>query len=102
MSANMPAPVAADPAALFPKRNLWQLFGWGLVLAMLAASWNGADMRPADLFRDAGNMAEYAAGFFPPNFRDWRIYVNEMLITLQIAVWGTALAVLFAIPFGLL
>ena len=91
-----------DAAAAFPKRNGWQLAGWGLVLGVLAASWQGADMRPGDLVRDAGNMAEYASSFFPPNFREWRIYVNEMLITLQIAVWGTALAVLFAIPFGLL
>jgi phosphonate transport system permease protein len=102
MSTPVPSVAAADPAALFPRRNLWTLFGWGLVLAVLAASWKGADMRPGDLFRDSGNMAEYAASFFPPNFRDWRIYANEMLITLQIAVWGTALAVLFAIPCGLL
>ena len=84
------------------KRNLGYLLGWGIVLAILAASWKGADMRPAELFRDAGNMGTYAAGFFPPNFRDWRIYVSEMLVTLQIAIWGTALAVVLAIPCGLL
>jgi len=83
-------------------RSLWYLFGWGIVLAVLASSWKGADMRPAELFRDAGNMGTYAAGFFPPNFRDWRIYVSEMVVTLQIALWGTALAVVLAIPFGLL
>lgn len=99
MTAQAQAPA---PAAVFPKRNLWTLLGWGVVLAVLAASWKGADMRPAELLRDSGNMAQYAASFFPPNFTDWRIYANEMLITLQIAVWGTALAVLFAIPFGLL
>ena len=89
-------------AARFPKHNIWQLAAWGFILALLAASWKGADMRPVDLFKDAGNMAEYASSFFPPNFREWRLYVNEMLVTLQIAVWGTALAVVLAIPCGLL
>ncbi len=82
--------------------RLASLFGWGVVLAVLAASWKGADMRPLDLMRDSGNMGTYAASFFPPKFTDWRVYLDEMLVTLQIAVWGTALAVLCAIPFGLL
>jgi phosphonate transport system permease protein len=30
------------------------------------------------------------------------MYVDEMLVTLQIAIWGTALAVITAIPMGLL
>lgn len=75
---------------------------WGVLLALLAGSWEGADMRPGALFADAGNMATYAAGFFPPNFHDWRIYAHEMVVTLQIALWGTVLAVICAIPFGLL
>jgi phosphonate transport system permease protein len=91
-----------DPSGGLPKRSLWQLAGWGLLLAVLAGSWKGADMRPIDLFRDSGNMAIYASSFFPPNFRDWQIYLAEMVITLQIAVWGTVLAVVFAIPCGLL
>jgi phosphonate transport system permease protein len=85
-----------------PGPGLGQLLLWGGALAVLAASWKGADMRPFDLFRDAGNMATYASGFFPPNFREWRVYLQEMLVTLEIALWGTALAVVCAIPFGLL
>ena len=92
---------AAAPIEL-PRRNMAALLGWGAVLALLALTWKGADMRPFDLARDSGNMAKYAADFFPPNFANWRLYVEEMLVTLQIAVWGTALAVACAVPFGLL
>lgn len=77
-------------------------FGWALLLALLAGAWKGADMRPWALVADARNMGEYAASFFPPDFRDWRLYLQEMLVTLKIALWGTALAVVCAVPLGLL
>lgn len=82
--------------------SLASLVLWGGLLAVLAGSWRGADMRPAALLADGGNMGTYVASFFPPNFSDWRTYLQEMLVTVQIAVWGTALAVACAIPLGLL
>lgn len=85
-----------------PRTPLSVMLIWAIVLAMLALSWNGADMRPLDLLRDSGNMAQFAADFFPPDFRDWRHYLDEMLVTVQIAVWGTAIAIFMAVPFGLL
>jgi phosphonate transport system permease protein len=96
------ADVALHLAQANGKRSLAWYFGWGLVLVLLAGSWRGADMRPFDLWRDAGNMGEYAASFIPPNFSQWRLYLQEMLVTLQIALWGTALAVVTAIPLALL
>ncbi len=75
---------------------------WGLMLAALVGSWKGADIRPGALISDAGNMATYASSFFPPNFADWRVYLQEMLVTLEIALWGTVLAVICAVPLGLL
>ncbi|MDT9002303.1 phosphonate ABC transporter, permease protein PhnE [Paucibacter sp. APW11] len=80
----------------------WLLIAWALLLALLAGSWRGADMRPLDLIRDAGNIASYAAGFFPPDFGEWRYYLQELLITLQIALWGTALAIVASVPLALL
>ena len=88
--------------AVIPKRSLAWHVSWGLLLLLLAASWGGADMRPLDLLRDSGNMAAYMAEFFPPNFGQWRMYVQEMVVTLQIALWGTALAVITAVPMALL
>ncbi len=75
---------------------------WALVLGTLAWAWQGAEMRPLDLIRDADNMRVYAREFFPPNFHDWRIYLHEMVVTLHIALWGTVLAIVAAIPLGLL
>ena len=91
-----PAPVAA------PRTSLTTLLLWGVLLALLAGSWRGADMRPLDLFRDAGNMAQYASGFFPPDFHEWRQYLAELAVTLQIALGGTALAVVGSVPLALL
>jgi phosphonate transport system permease protein len=75
---------------------------WGVLLLVLAWAWQGAEMRPLDLIRDADNMRVYAREFFPPNFHDWRIYLHEMVITLHIALWGTVLAIVAAVPLGLL
>ncbi|MBC7503284.1 MAG: phosphonate ABC transporter, permease protein PhnE, partial [Herminiimonas sp.] len=102
LASTPPVPVAAGTAPPPPAHSIGKLLVWGILFAVLGASWDGADMRPMDLFKDSGNMATYAASFFPPDFRDWRIYLQEMLVTLQIAIWGTVLAVVFAVPFGLL
>ncbi len=101
-SSNLNPQMLALAHSAAPKRSLVWHLAWGALLIALAASWNGADMRPMVLFRDSGNMAQYLAEFFPPNFSQWRVYVAEMLVTLQIALWGTALAVVTAVPLALL
>ena len=79
-----------------------RLTTWVIVAVLLAWSWRGAEMNPMTLFRDAGNIGTLLADFFPPNFMDWRLYVKEMLVTLQVAIWGTVLAVICAVPLGIL
>ena len=85
-----------------PLRSTLSLVGWGVFLAILAWSWQGAEMRPLALVSDAGNMASFAKDFFPPDLTDWPLYLQEMLITVQIALWGTLLAVICAVPLGIL
>ncbi|TCR03270.1 phosphonate transport system permease protein [Neorhizobium sp. JUb45] len=73
------------------------------VIAALAYSWGPAEMgRWTYLFTDAGNMAEYASGFLKPDFSEWRFYLEEMVVTVQIALWGTFLAVALSVPLGIL
>jgi len=91
-----------DPGSGWRRSSIVSLIGWGLFLLVLAWSWKGAEIRPAALVKDAGNMASFAKDFFPPDFSDWRVYLEEMLITVQIAIWGTVLAVIFAVPLGIL
>ncbi len=89
-----------------PRRDLRSsvigLVGWAAVCGILVWSWEGAEMRPGDLVTFAGNMAEFAAGFTDPDFRHWRMFLEEMLVTIQIAIWGTLLAVVCAVPLGIL
>ena len=79
-----------------------RLTTWVIVAALLIWSWRGSEMNPMTLFRDAGNIGTLLGDFFPPNFMDWRLYVKEMLVTLQVAIWGTVLAVICAVPLGIL
>ena len=100
----MSKPLATDPGAALavPRTRLSTQIAWGLLLVTLIWAWEGADIRPMALWRDSANMATFAKDFFPPDFHDWRIYLHEMVITIHIALWGTVLAVVCAIPLGLL
>ncbi len=84
------------------KRSVMNVIGWGVLFGLLTWSWEGADMRPMALINDAANMSDFASGFFPPKFTEWRMYVSEILITIQIAIWGTVLAIVCAVPFGIM
>ncbi len=95
-------PTIRDVPLVPPPKSLTTSLAWGVLFMLLIWSWEGADMRPLDLVRDSGNMAVFVKDFFPPNFHDWRVYLTEMVITIHIAIWGTVLAVVCAIPCGLL
>ncbi len=85
-----------------PSSSLLTQFGWAGALMLLIWSWQGAEIRPLALIEDSANMAVFSREFFPPDFYEWPIYLREMITTLHIAIWGTLLAVVCAVPLGLL
>ena len=99
---NIHNPSIRDVPLKPPPGNLTTTIAWGFLFVLLMWSWEGADMRPLDLIKYSGNMNVFLREFFPPNFHDWRVYLEEMVVTVHIAVWGTVLAIICAIPCGLL
>jgi phosphonate transport system permease protein len=84
-------------------RRLRGWLAWALIFALLAWAWAPAEMyRAGALFTDWRNMAQFGAAFLKPNFHDWDLYLSDMIVTVQIAIWGTTLAVVFGIPFAIL
>ena len=82
--------------------GVMKLVTWAALALAFAWSWNGADIKPLELARYSGNIVSLVRDFFPPDFSQWRTYVSEMVLTVQIALWGTGLAVVCAIPLGLM
>lgn len=93
----MPAPPSRSLAQRLP-----DILVWGGVIAVLMYSFGKVDMpRLPLLFTNSDNMRQYGQQLIHPEFTQWKLYVSQMWLTVQIALWGTALAVVIAIPFGL-
>ena len=77
--------------------------GWGG--GTVAVLWFTADqigMRPLALIEGADHMWDFLTRMFPPDL-SYVFFLGRALVeTIQIAVWGTLLAVVFSIPMSLL
>lgn len=91
-----------QPPARSLKTTLLQAGGLLAFIALMAWAWQGAEMRPLHLIGNLGNCFSFAKDFFPPDLTYWQYYLTEMVVTVQIALWGTLLAVVAAVPLGLL
>ena len=83
-------------------QRLTDLVVWGGLIVFLLISFGPVEIvKIESLFTNSGNMRQFGQAFLSPDFGDWRLYVSKMWLTVQIALWGTAIAVLVAIPLGL-
>lgn len=103
----MTTAAAAGPGAV-PKppgksAGAWlqDLIIWGGVAGLLVYSFEAVNLGGVgQLFTNAQAAANFG-DFLRPDFSSWRLFVAAMWETIQIALWGTFLAVILAVPMGL-
>lgn len=74
-------------------------------VAAVAVLWfTGAQigMNPAALVKGVPFMADFFSRMFPPDLSHLQLLGQATLETVQVAVWGTLIAILLSIPFALL
>ena len=75
---------------------------WGGIGAVLIYSIGDVDLANLkNLVTNSANIQNFAQGLLKPDFSNWRLFVEQMWLTVQIALWGTFLAVFLAVPLGL-
>ncbi|MGZ3305392.1 MAG: phosphonate ABC transporter, permease protein PhnE [Asticcacaulis sp.] len=73
------------------------------VVAILAVSFRGAHINELHkLLDNSTNTGTYLKDYLHPDFTDLWLYVDGMWQTLEIAIWGTGLSVVLAIPLSLM
>jgi phosphonate transport system permease protein len=99
-----PVTPGAIPAAPRKSTLAWvmDIMVWGGVIAVLLYSVDDVDLgNLSRLFGGNESMRYFVHDLLRPDFADWKMFVGKMWETIQIALWGTALAVIFGIPLGL-
>ncbi len=83
--------------------RLIDLAVFGMVVLLLAVSYQAVEMWRAGLvFSNSSRIGRFAGGFLHPDFTQSPLFIAAMWQTLEMALWGTALAVVLAIPLGVL
>jgi phosphonate transport system permease protein len=82
--------------------QVFDLLLWGGLAVLLVVGFGAAEIHKLPLlFSNSENMRQFGKDFLHPDFSDWKLYVSQMWLTVQMALWGTFLAVMLAIPLGL-
>jgi len=75
---------------------------WGGVAVVLLISIEAVDLKNlSSLFTNSSRIEVFARDLLRPDFSNWPLFVAKMWETVQIALWGTFLAVFLGVPFGL-
>lgn len=82
---------------------LFDLALWGGIALALAWAFDPVDIEKLPrLFGGSATAGELAGSLLRPDFTRWAFFVDKMIETVRIALWGTFLALFLAIPLGLM
>lgn len=103
MTVTVTAPDLLKPPVRPLGQRVFDLVLWGGIAAMLVVGFGPVEMEKLPLlFKNSDNMRQFGHEFMRPDWSDWRLLVAQMWVTIQIALWGTTIAVVLAVPLGLL
>lgn len=102
--------LTVTPPPEVKRRRGMQLLSWAILLLVIGLSFQGSEINLKSLVEGFGNSWRYIfgtpdqpkSGFFPPDFSRWSLYLEQMLLTVKMAVLGTVGAVILALPLGFL
>lgn len=84
----------------------WQIVRWASLgfgaIALLYYSAIVSEIDLVELAEGGSTMSEYISRYFPPDFSNWSFYLEDIIETIGMGIWGTLLAVIVAVPLSIL
>ena len=109
MNVTLPKPNTVPPPNVLRGR-LWTRAIWVGMIVMLIWATFGTELSVQKFFSGLaesgkllfGTAERPDSGFFPPDFRRGWQFFEEMILTIKMAIWGTVLAAVVALPLSIL
>ena len=95
-------PIPPPPVKPLVQRLIDYAIAGALALLLLIGFGRVGIPQIGRLFTNSEHMRGYIVQFLHPDWTDLPTYIDKMWLTVQIASWGTFLAIVLAIPLGLL
>jgi phosphonate transport system permease protein len=101
-----PRDLPINPPKALRRARAWSTAAFAAILALLAGTYPLTQISPAGLVAGLGSSLEFVFGsaarptwgFFPPDFNGWERYLEQMLLTIAMGIWGTVLCLFITIP----
>ena len=85
-----------------PFKSSWAVrFGWLLLAAYVVYAANALDFTWSRFIEGLGNGAEFLGEMIPPNFERWKLLVENLIETIEIAVIASAFGIGLSLPIGM-